>query len=155
MFTGINESKTLTEHLYQVNTNVNLIEENMIQIKIRITINIDVSAKNINMCEKDFIWNPAACSRKNGKYFANIIGDLVITCDEIIEETKKAQKNSNEKKKPVKQKLSVLCLPFFLIPTVLLIDVSYYCYLIKFKSKQEHLLPFYVTNNELKEVLYC
>ena len=27
-----------------------------------------------------------------------------------------------------------------------------YCYLIKYKAKQNHLLPFYVTNNELKEV---
>ena len=25
------------------------------------------------------------------------------------------------------------------------------CYLIKYKAKQKHLLPFYVTNNELKK----
>ena len=32
----------------------------------------------------------------------------------------------------------------------LLIAGSIYCYLIKYKAKQKHLLPFYVTNNELK-----
>ena len=36
----------------------------------------------------------------------------------------------------------------------LLIVFSSYCYLIKYKAKQKRLLPFYMTNNELKEVLY-
>ena len=34
------------------------------------------------------IWNPATCSYENGKYLVNIINDSVITCDELIEETK-------------------------------------------------------------------
>ena len=42
----------------------------------------------------------------------------------------------------------------FLLTTIeLLIAVSIYCYLIKYKEIK-HLLPFYVTNNELKEILY-
>ena len=41
-----------------------------------------------------------------------------------------------------------------LITIALLIAVSLYCYLIKCKAKQKHLLPFYVTNNKLKEILY-
>ena len=32
--------------------------------------------------------------------------------------------------------------------------VSIYCYLIKYRAKQKYLLPFYVTNNELKEAMY-
>ena len=40
-----------------------------------------------------------------------------------------------------------------LITITLLIAVSIYRYLIKYKTKQKHFL-FYVTNNELKEVLY-
>ena len=40
------------------------------------------------------------------------------------------------------------------IITVLLITVSIYCYLIKHRAKQKHLLPFHVTNNELKQVMY-
>ena len=41
--------------------------------------------KNHNLCEKDYIWNPATCSCKNGKYLANIMDDSVITCGEIID----------------------------------------------------------------------
>ena len=48
------------------------------------------------MCEKDYIWNPASCSCKNGKYLASIIYDSVITCYEIIEEeTKTVTTNFN------------------------------------------------------------
>ena len=32
-----------------------------------------------------------------------------------------------------------------------IIAISIYCYLIKYKAKQKHLLPFYVGNNELKQ----
>ena len=35
-----------------------------------------------------------------------------------------------------------------------IIAVSIYCYLIKYRAKQKHLLPFNDKNNELKEVLY-
>ena len=53
----------------------------------------------------------------------------------------------------VKQKFSML-LAFSLITITLFIVFSIYCYLVKYKAKQKHLLPFYVTNNELKEILY-
>ena len=36
-------------------------EENVIQIKSGIMINVDVSVKD-SIYEKDFIWNPATCS---------------------------------------------------------------------------------------------
>ena len=42
---------------------------------------------------------------------------------------------------------------FLLNGITFLIPVSIYCYLIKYRAKQKHLLLFYVTNNELKEVL--
>ena len=65
-----------------MNVNVNLMEKDVIQIIGGITINVDVSIKNI--CEKDYIWNPTACNCENGKYLASIItDDLVIMCDEI------------------------------------------------------------------------
>ena len=47
-----------------------------------------------------------------------------------------------------------ILLAFLLITKVVLIAASIYCYMIKYKSKQKHLLPYYVTNNELKEVIY-
>ena len=40
-----------------------------------------------------------------------------------------------------------------LITIALLTVVSIYCYLIKHRAKQKHLLPFQDTNNELEEIL--
>ena len=57
------------------------------------------------------------------------------------------------KKMQAVKKLYIL-LGFLLITIALLIAVSIYCYIIKYKSKQKHLLPYYVINDELKEVLY-
>ena len=74
-----------------------MIEENVIQIQSGITINVDVRVKIRNVCKKDYIWNPATCCCKNGKYLASIIDDSVITCDIIIEETKTIPANFNEK----------------------------------------------------------
>ena len=62
----------------------------------------------------------------------------------------------------VKQKMSIIyyiLLIFYflhlsLIAIALLIAVSIYCYLIKHRAKQKRLLPFYVTNNELKKIMY-
>ena len=53
-----------------------------------------------------------------------------------------------------KTKNFYILLAFLLITLALLIDVSIHCYLIKYKTKQKRLLPFYVTNKELKEDLY-
>ena len=52
---------------------------------------------------------------------------------------------------------SIICFyilrAFLLITIALLIAASIYWYLIKYKSKQKHLLRFYVTKNKFKEVL--
>ena len=53
MITGINESKTLTEHNH-VNVDKDLMKENVIQINGRIIINFDVSVK-ITMYLKNFV----------------------------------------------------------------------------------------------------
>ena len=50
----------------------------------------------------------------------------------------------------LKQKTSI----FLLITVALLITVSIYCYLIKYKAKPKLLSLFHATNNELKDVLY-
>ena len=39
----------------------------------------------VGSCKKGYVWNPATCSHKNGKYLASIMNDSVITFDEIIE----------------------------------------------------------------------
>ena len=63
----------------------------------------------------------------------------MITCDEIIdaEKTKAATTNLNEKNTIGKTKKFYTLLVFLLITVVLLIAVSIYCYLIKYKSKQK------------------
>ena len=50
--------------------------------------------KKHNTCEKDYIWNPATCSYKNGKDLVNVMNDSVITYDGTIEPY-------NKKAKPV------------------------------------------------------
>ena len=115
-----------------------------------------MSGKSITyIIKKYYIWNLAACSCENGKYLASIIDHSVITCDEIIEEeTKTVTKNFNEKNGICKTKNLFILRAFLSITIAFMIYVSVCCYLINYKVKQNQLLPFYVTNNELKEVLY-
>ena len=75
-------------------------EENVIQMKSGILININVSVKYIIYVKK------ITCDWENGKYLANIINDSMITYTEIIDaetksydkETKFILTNSNEEK---------------------------------------------------------
>ena len=118
----------------------------------------DDECKQHNICEKDYIWNPAACSCENCKYLTNTMDDSVVMCDEIVEsyneETKTIPTNFNKEKANGKTHNFYILLAFSLITITLLIAVSIYCYLINYQVKQKHLLPFYITNNELKELMY-
>ena len=77
-----------------------------------------------HICEIDYLWNPATCSCKIGKYLASITDDSIITCDEDAEEeTKTITTNFNKKMQCLKQKNYIL-LPFLLITVALLIAVS-------------------------------
>ena len=66
-------------------------EENIIQINGGITINANVSVKNIIYVKKIYL-----CSCKTGKYLANIMDDSVITWDEFIDV--EAKSNGKETK---------------------------------------------------------
>ena len=83
------------------------------------------------MCKKDYIWNPATCSCENGQYLARIIDDSVITCDEIIEETRAVPADFNETNAICKIKKNCILLAFLLITIALLLAVSIYGDLIK------------------------
>ena len=82
--------------------------------------------------------------------------------DEIIdteaksnnEETKTIPTNFNEKNITCKTQNFYILFASLLITISLLIAVSIYCYLIKHRAKQKHLLPFHFTNYEQREVLY-
>ena len=92
MITGINESKTLTNHISceckckfdRQKCNSNQWWNND---KCRCEI------KKHNICEKGYICNPAKCNCENGKYLASIMNKTI--CDEIIEikETSFNEKN--------------------------------------------------------------
>ena len=72
-----------------------------------------------------------------------------IMCDEVIE-LHDEQTNFNEKKAICETRNFYILLAFLLITIALLMAVSIYCYLIKCRAKQIHLLPFHFTNNKLK-----
>ena len=146
--------------MYHANVNVSLMEENVIQINDN---RCRCECKKRHVSEKDYIWIRAKCTCKNRKYLASIMDDSTITCDEIIdakaksydEKTKTVPTNFNEKNKvDCKAQNFYVLLTFLLISITLLIAASIYCYLIKYRAKQKHLLLFHDTNNELKEIIY-
>ena len=105
-----------------------------------------------HICEKDYIWNPATCNCENEKYLASIIDDSVITCDEIIEETKTIPTNFNETN--ITSTIQNFCILLaFLSFTISLLIVSIYWCLIKYWAKKKYLSLFHDTNNELKQLL--
>ena len=75
--------------------------KDIVQIKGGITINFDVSVKKIHVCQKDYVWNPAASICENEKYLATIMDDSAIIFDEVIktydEEIKTILTNFNKK----------------------------------------------------------
>ena len=120
-------------------------------------INFGASIKTKKHCmfKKDYIyyiWNPATCSCKNGNYLVSIIDDLVIKCNEIIEEAKTIPTNFNEENTTWKTKNFYILLALLLITTALLITVSMYCHLKIYREKEKHFLPYYVTYNKFKKI---
>ena len=108
-----------------------------------------------SVCEKGCILNPATCNCENGQYLASSMDDSAIECDKINEgEWKTVTKTFNDKNAICKTKNFYILLVFLLIAMTFLIAFSMYCCLIRYKAKQKNLLPFYVTNNKLKEVLH-
>ena len=131
---GINESKTLTKHIScececqldgkKINTNQWWNNDKC-----------QCECKKRRVCEKDYIWNPSACSCENGKYLASIMDDSLTICNEIIdaEEAKTISKNIT-----CKTQNFYILLAFLLIVFASLIAVSIYYYLIKYSAKKKH-----------------
>ena len=72
-------------------------------------------------------------------------------CNKSLSNTRKTKLFQQK----VPQQISMFFSPFFITIT-LLIAVSIYCQLIKYRAKQKHYLLSYhhITNNKLKEVFY-
>ena len=76
------------------------------------------------------------------------MNDSVITCDEIVEQTKTVLTSFLKKSVTCKTQDFYILLALLLMTTTLLINVIVYCYLINYRAKQKHLLPFHVINNK-------
>ena len=87
-----------------------------------------------------------------------MMDDSVLTIIKLYSHMRKRQKLFQQifmKKKAIcKTQNFYVLLAFLLITLALFIALSIYCYLIRYQAKQEHLLLFHVTNNELKETMY-
>ena len=131
-----------------------MIEENVIQVNGGITIKVDVSVKNIYVEKITLGILLHAVAKMENTYQVFLTIQLLRVMKLLKKKQKQLQQIFMRKMQSLKQKNSIFYLHFLLITIALLIAVSIYFYLIKYKAKQKHLLPFYVTNNELKEVLY-
>ena len=99
--------------MYHANVNVNLMEESITQIKSGTTMNVDVSLKI---------------------YVKSIVFGILLH----VVETKKQklfQQNLKIKRATCKKQNFYILLAFLLISITLLIAVSIYCYLIKYRAK--------------------
>ena len=149
MITGVNESKTLTKHVsYKCKCKFDGRKYNSYQ-----KWNKDkcwCECEKHHICEKDYIWNPARCSCKNGKYLGSIIDNSVIRCDEILdaEQTKTILKYIF-----CEARTFYILLAFLLLTIALLRAFSVYFCLIKYKAKQKHLFPSDVPNDKLINIL--
>ena len=106
------------------------------------------------MCKKYYILNPSTCTCENGEYLENVIDDSVVRCDEIIDAVQSETINFNKGKATCKMDNFSFLLAFVLTIILLLITVGiyYYYYHIKHRAKQKQILPYYYSNNELKEI---
>ena len=107
-------------------------------------------SKEHHVFKKNYIWNPATCSCENGKYLESIIANSVISCDEIMEETKRTLTETVPTKTILLKSSFYILLAFLLTTIALMITVS--IFLIKQRAKQKYLLPYDITNNKLKEI---
>ena len=95
MITKINESKTFTKYI-SCECKCKFDGRKCNSNQRRNNHKCRCEGKKHHICEKVYIWNPATCSCKNGKYLANTMNESVITSDEIIE-NKRRSKNSSDK----------------------------------------------------------
>ena len=152
MITGINESKRFPKHIsceckYKLDGRTCNSNQNWNNDKCWCECK---NLKEHHIYEKDYIWNLATCSCKNGKYLTSIIDDSVITCDEIIEAVAKSYYKTT-KTVPIKTVSTKSTttnffdfLIYLLITIALLIVVSIYCYLIKYRGKRKTFIKFKV-----------
>ena len=100
MITGINKSKTLTKHI-SCDWKWKFDGRKCNSDQWWNNDKRQCEYKKRHVCEKDYVWNPATCSFKNGKYLGSIMDDFAVICDKVIE-SYDDQKISLKRKQPAK-----------------------------------------------------
>ena len=72
------------QRTYHVNVNIALVEQNVIQINGEITINVDVSIKNIMYVKKIMFGIPLNVIVRMENIHQVLVDDSAFVCDEII-----------------------------------------------------------------------
>ena len=144
----------------------NSIVKYVIQIKIVIIVNVNVSMKSIKKCKNDYSWNPSICICEKNRYLKSINDTSVITCNEIMSQTvcqqmwqilyqQISQVSTNFDNKKVRQKMDYHILNTFLLAIILLSIIMIYYHYAKHRSKQKNNGTLTIQKwrkNELKKV---
>ena len=117
-------------------------EVNANKINVGITVNVDVTLENIKYVKKIIFGALVYVVAKMVKYWASIIANRVITCDEIIDakETKIFQ--------ICKTKCFYILIAFLSITVALLIVVSIYCSLVEYNAQKEKINTYYHSTSQ-------
>ena len=126
----------------------NSIVKYVIQIKIVIIVNVNVSMKSIKKCKNDYSWNPSICICEKNRYLKSINDTSVITRNEIMSQTvcqqmwqilyqQISQVSTNFDNKKVRQKMDYHILNTFLLAIILLSIIMIYYHYAKHRSKQK------------------
>ena len=78
----MNESKTLTKHI-SWECKCRFDEKKCNSDQWSNSNKYWCQCKKRHVCEKDYVWNPAACNCENRKYLASVIDNSVIISDEF------------------------------------------------------------------------
>ena len=113
-------------------------------------------------CKDDYIWNPSPCDCESNKAckmdkYLDIkncsIDKLVLACeDEILNAT---ENSLDDKKITLKKNTRFIhTISLVIACLLLLIYIGCFYYYTGYWKKQKDSLPYYITNNKLKELLY-
>ena len=122
-----------------------------------ITINVNVSVEDVNNLKKLCLesWYMQLSKWKIFSKYYGWFNDYVWWNYRVIWQSCTAKyilMKKKQKKTVCKTKHFYFLLAFLLITMTLLMSVSIYCYLLKYRAKQKHLLRD--KNNELKQILF-
>ena len=96
------------------------------------------------------------CASEINKNSKSIIGDSVVKCNKTIDAVARSYNSTNFNEKEISCKIGNFYILFVLllitVSLLIIVSVYYFYYHIRHWSKQKHTLPYYHSNNKLKEI---